>query len=332
MTAEWRADASSAGVLTWVVGAGGLLGHNVQQSLVNRGCMHSSPTIEWSDATRARRSLQAGAAALLAAAGANPWQLLWCAGAGVTGTAREVLDVELEMLSSTLRALAPGAFGGAVFLASSAGGVYAGSPCGPYDEWSPPRPLAQYGWAKLHAERLVSDWAADTGGLVLIGRIANLYGPGQNLAKPQGLVSQLCSAHLDRRPSPIWVSLDTLRDYLYAPDCAELILDAMDRLRTEAGERSTRTGLIVTKVLATQRAITVGAVLGEMRRIFRSRPPIALGASPTSSMQARDLSLVSRVWPDLDHRPFTTFPAGAAATLADLRLRRQLGEQRPRHR
>ena len=328
MTAGRRADAASADVLTWVVGAGGLLGHNVRQRLVGRGPEQVGPAIDWSDAVRARRSLQAGAAALLAAAGNTPWQLLWCAGAGVTGTSREVLDVELEMLSGTLEALAPGASGGAVFLASSAGGVYAGSARGPYDEWSPPRPLAPYGWAKLGAERLVRHWAGDTGGLVLVGRIANLYGPGQNLAKPQGLVSQLCSAHLDRRPSPIWVSLDTLRDYLFAPDCAELILDAMDRLRAEAGEGSACTGLVVTKVLATQRAITVGAVLGEMRRIFRSRPSIALGASPMSSLQAPDLSLVSRVWPELDHRPFTTFPAGVSATLADLRLRRQLGEQR----
>ena len=54
---------------------------------------------------------------------------------------------------------------------------------------------------------------------VLIGRIANLYGPGQNLAKAQGLVSQLCAAQLERARSSIWVSLDTLRDYLFAPDC-----------------------------------------------------------------------------------------------------------------
>ena len=68
----------------------------------------------------------------------------------------------------------------------------------------------------------------------MIGRIANLYGPGQNLDKPQGLVSQLCAAHLERRPVSIWVSLDTLRDYLYAPDCAQMVLDCLDRARAEA--------------------------------------------------------------------------------------------------
>ena len=60
-------------------------------------------------------------------------------------------------------------------------------------------------------------FAAATGTAVLVGRIANLYGPGQNLAKPQGLVSQLCLANLTGQPLSIYVSLDTLRDYLSTP-------------------------------------------------------------------------------------------------------------------
>jgi UDP-glucose 4-epimerase len=82
---------------------------------------------------------------------------------------------------------------------------------------------------------------------------------------------------------------------------------------------------VVTKIMASQRAITIGAVLGEMRRIFKSSPRIVLGASAVSAMQARDLSLRSRVWPDLDHRVLTPLPAGIAATAADLRRKLQAG-------
>jgi UDP-glucose 4-epimerase len=235
-----------------------------------------------------------------------------------------MLCAVLEALADGVAEAGPQSRGeGALFLASSAGGVYAGSHAAPYDEYSPTAPLSDYGRAKLRAEEAVTQWSQRTGIPVLVGRIANLYGPGQNLDKPQGLVSQLCAAHLERRPSSIWVSLDTLRDYIFAPDCAQLVLDALGRLRQEAARASEP--IVVTKILATQRAITIGAVTAELRRIFRRRPTIVLGASPTSSMQARDLSLISRVWPELDRRTLTTFPAGVSATLADLQRRQQRG-------
>lgn len=319
------------GPLTWVVGAGGLLGQHVVQALPGRARLFAAPQVPWGAPDEAEAVLREGAADLLRLAEGGRWQVIWCAGAGVNGATAEVFDTEHRMLCAVLDALADGtsegdrgsARRGAFFLASSAGGVYAGSHAAPYDEHSRTAPLSDYGWAKLRAEDAVTTWSSRTGVPVLIGRIANLYGPGQNLGKPQGLVSQLCAAYLERRPSSIWVSLDTLRDYIFAPDCARLLLDAMDRLRLEAS--GIREPVVVTKILATQRAITIGAVTAELRRIFRRRPTIVLGASPTSSMQARDLSLVSRVWPELDRRTLTTFPAGVSATLADLQRRQQQG-------
>ena len=54
----------------------------------------------------------------------------------------------------------------------------------------------------------------------VLGRLANVYGPGQTLGKPQGLLSQLCLADATGRPLPVFVSMDTIRDYLYAGDAA----------------------------------------------------------------------------------------------------------------
>jgi UDP-glucose 4-epimerase len=242
----------------------------------------------------------------------------------VTGTSAQALQLELLALRETLDALtaAPRGGNGAFFFASSAGGLYAGVGEPPYDESSPVRPLAAYGQAKLDAEAMVSDWSDQTGTPSLIGRIANLYGPGQNLAKAQGLISQICRSHLTGQPLSIFVSLDTLRDYLYAPDCAGLIVDGLARLRQEYSVAGPR---VVTKILASQRAITIGAVLGEMRRIFKASPRIVLGASAVSALQARDLSLRSKVWPELDRRSLTPLPAGIAATEADLQRRLQAG-------
>lgn len=315
---------SRSAPLTWVVGAGGLLGHHVVA--LARGVLpvFDAPAIPWSEPAAARATLGEAAARLVAEAQARsiPWQIVWCAGAGVTGTSREDLDDELAAVQACLDGLngaAPGS--GSVFLASSVGGVYAGVGAPPYTESSPVAPLADYGRAKLEAEGILTAWVSGSGQRGLIGRIANLYGPGQNLAKPQGLVSQLCAAHLRRRPQTIWVSLDTRRDYIYAPDCAALVLDCLERLRVAAEEGET-----VLKLLGTQRALSIGAILGELKRVFRSKSTIILGASPVAALQARDLSMRSVVWTDLDQRSLTPFPAGVAATLQDLRLRMQAGD------
>jgi UDP-glucose 4-epimerase len=313
--------------LTWVIGRGGLLGRSLETALAAAGQPHGADIwhppepIDWSGPMAGAVDLRRRAADFLSAVGDRRWSVAWCAGAGVTASCPNALQLELVALRETLDALAaaPTSRAGAFFFASSAGGVYAGVDAPPYDESSPARALSAYGQAKLDGEALVAEWSQDSGIPSLIGRIANVYGPGQNLDKAQGLISQICRSHLTGQPLSIYVSLDTLRDYLFAPDCAELIVEGLSRLRRESPSP------VVTKVLASQRAITIGAVLGEMRRLFKTSPHIVLGASPASALQARDLSLRSRVWPDLDRRSLTPFPVGVATTAADLLRRLQLG-------
>lgn len=300
--------------LTWVVGAGGLLGRHVAGSLVGRGERFEAVPVPWEQPRSARRVLRDNATNLVdrAALGDRPWRMLWCAGAGVTGATVDTLDREVEALRAALTGLGPGR-PGSVFLASSVGGVYAGNPSPPFTEYSEPAPLAAYGRAKLQAERMVTQWAHANNHSALIGRITNLFGPGQNLDKPQGLVSQLCANHVRRLPSSIWVSLDTIRDYLYVQDAADLILDAMDRLALESG--------VVVKILASGQPMSISAVLGEIKRVFGRRVDVLIGTSPTSKYQVRDLGVVSRVWPEIDQRRLTPFAVGVQQTALDLQLR-----------
>lgn len=323
---------TSAAPLTWVIGRGGLLGQSLETAMGetvapigSRALLwHPPGPIKWSAPGGGAAELRQLAGLFLREAGDRPWTVAWCAGAGIMGTLPPVLELELAALRETLDALAsaPSGRAGAFFFASSAGGVYAGVGAPPYDESSPVRPLAAYGQAKLDAEAMISAWSEHSGIASLIGRISNLYGPGQNLGKAQGLISQICRSHLTGQPLSIYVSLDTLRDYLFAPDCADLIVDGLARLRQE---QSATQPQVVTKILASQRAITIGAVVGEMRRIFKSTPRIVLGASTASAVQVKDLSLRSRVWPLLDRRSLTPFPVGLANTSADLLLRLQAG-------
>ena len=82
-----------------------------------------------------------------------PWRLFWCAGAGVVATSAEALAEETAVAAGFAARLAelladdPAlARRGTLFLASSAGGVYAGSPARhPFDEDSPVGAIAPYG-------------------------------------------------------------------------------------------------------------------------------------------------------------------------------------------
>ncbi|HET7735303.1 MAG TPA: NAD-dependent epimerase/dehydratase family protein [Nocardioidaceae bacterium] len=292
--------------VTWVVGAGGLLGRHVARALQASGHVVVTQEIPWHDAEGVRAALRAGAAALADLAAGGSWSVAWCAGAGVVATPQEDLDEEVEAFRTLLDELAALPGQGALFLASSAGGVYAGSPdVPPYTEESQTRALAPYGVAKLAMEEHATSYARDHGLALLIGRISNLYGPGQNLGKPQGLVSLLCQAELSRQPVGVYVSLDTLRDYLFVEDAAAMVVACLDRL--SPGER-------VTKILASGRATSIAALVGEATKVFRRRPPLVFRGSASSSVQVRDLRLTSVVWTDLDVLARTPLPVGLAAT------------------
>jgi UDP-glucose 4-epimerase len=161
---------------------------------------------------------------------------------------------------------------------------------------------------------------------VVVGRIANLYGAGQNLWKTQGLISQICRAHLLRRPVSIYVPLDTIRDYLYARDCGELVAEMLARARQDPPALCSTAQI---KILASQQGVTIGALLAEARRVLKQRIMVAHAPSTTAGRyQARDLRLRSVVWPELDRRALTPLPVGIRATTNHLMRQIQLGSVR----
>jgi UDP-glucose 4-epimerase len=306
--------------LTWVVGSGGLLGSSVTAACRERGPLWEPPArIRWQQAD-ARQQLAGAVAEFAEAVGSCAWQVAWCAGAATTTAStadlaeeRATFDFVLQHLA---RRIAPRQWpSGGLFVASSAGGVYAGSSDPPFTERSVPRPISPYGEAKLELERSASLWGQAHGIPVLIGRIANLYGPGQDMSKAQGLVSQLCRAHLRREPIRIYVPLDTVRDYLYVADCGEMVADALERLCSPAASAEDSAWV---KVFASQQGVTIAALLGHLKRLFKRPLHVILPASDAARFQARDLRLRSTTWTDLDHRRMTPLTAGIRATVDHL--------------
>lgn len=306
-----------AGRHVLVVGARGLLGGAVLRVLRSRGDTATTVRVPWSDPDAAVDALT-DAARRVHEASAGDWTLVWAAGAGVVGATTEVLDAELRTIDGLVRRLsAPGGpRPSLLFFASSAGAVYAGSDGPPFTEASVPVPLGDYGVAKLRAEEAVLALAPRT--RVLVGRISNLYGPGQDLTKNQGLVTRLCLSYLVREPIGVYVSMDTIRDYLYVDDCAELVHDGLERL---AAAPADEVAAGVTKILASNRAASIALLLGECRRVFGRKVLVRMVSSDLARQQGRDLRMRSAVWPELDRRATTPLPHGIHATVLDLRER-----------
>jgi UDP-glucose 4-epimerase len=312
--------------LTWVVGGGGLLGSHVVSQFSPESVWTPGAPMAWGT-TDAGDQLTRSAHDFLSAAGDRPWQVAWCAGSGVTGTSAATLAAETTTFERMLEALAraPRPEQGGFFLASSAGGVYAGSPSAPHDELTEPRALSPYGEAKLELERRLADWHARVGVSVLVGRISNLYGPGQNLGKPQGLISHVVRAALLGLPTSVYVPLDTVRDNLFVSDAGRLVRTGLETLRAETATRGPR---LVTKVIASQQPVTVGFLIAELGRILKRRPRVVYRPSAVAAFQARDLRMRSVVWPELDREPLVPLPVGMRRTVQALGMALAAGDLR----
>jgi UDP-glucose 4-epimerase len=262
-------------------------------------------SVTWADRDLARRELGAAASLTADEADAGGWQLMWCAGAGVVNTSEESLHEEVALLEAFLDSLdrAPRA----MFLASSAGGVYAGAGQPPFTEAHEPRPVSDYGRAKLATEKACRRLATARGTRVAIGRFANVYGPGQDLAKAQGLLSQLCLGRLTGQPVHIYVSMDTLRHYVYADDAAAVAVAMLDRVGLEPESA------VVPKIVASGHAVSISELVAASTKAFRRRVRLVQAVAEDTG-QVRDLRLRSRVWTDLDALVQTPLVVGLRAT------------------
>jgi UDP-glucose 4-epimerase len=288
--------------LAWVLGGGGLLGSHVLQAIQSTipgvaSWDPGEPKIAWHDPPRALFELAGHVERFsrAVAAGARSWAVLWCAGAGVVGTSAEALVTETACLERLLHLLREHLADrpGQVFLASSAGGVYGNNPEQPLTEASLCTPISDYGRNKLRQERLLRDWADESPNVsTLIARISNIYGPGQNMNKPQGLISHLSRSLLHNTPVHIYVSLDTLRDYLFAADCAAHLVQCLDRLRRSPGDH-------IVKIFSTGETVSIASIIAAFTRIARRHPRIICAANPARPFQPSRLQFQSTVWTDL---------------------------------
>lgn len=304
-----------------VIGSRGLLGASMARAIRLRGATLRRASVRWESAESALDDLTRATDEWLAD-GAEQYWLVWCAGVGVVSTPAEQLEAEVALFRRFVGLLSmrlPVATGTVhVFLSSSAGGVYAGTPSPPHDENAPTNSTSPYGLAKIAMEDAVSR-LADGRTSVLIGRISNLYGPLQSFAKQQGFISHLMRAMLTRRPMSVYVSLDTLRDYIHADDAAAIIAEWL--ATTPPGRR-------VVKNIGSLTPVSIAQLIHEARLLFHRNPLVSIAASPYSAGQVRDLRLASVVRRDLDDRAKRGIGEGMNEIKAALELALRQPEER----
>lgn len=311
-------------MISWVIGRGGLLGSSVERRLSTVGNVWSpSQPLQWANYEVFSETLLVAVDEFFERIEDDEWSILWCAGIGVVASAEEVLSEEVVKIRALLENLATHQRAvlhhGVLFYASSAGGVYAGSASPPFDEFRLACPLAPYGEQKLVCEQLFTEFAELTGARVGVGRIANLYGPGQNRVKSQGIVTTVCKAMLLRQPIEIYVPLDTIRNYVYVDDAATIIASFVLRL---GGADS---GFKMTKVVASDRNSSISYLLHECKLVFGHRPRIVLSSGTFGALQARDLRLQSKVWPEIDQFTFIPPAVGISRVRRHLEIELQVG-------
>ncbi len=298
----------------WIIGAGGLLGSSLTRQLNRnqRFTTLANEAINWNDLDQVNQVFEQSFQQLLTQTGTDPWTVIWAAGHASTASTHTETDQELNTLQLLINVIRdnPTNSQGTFFLTSSAGGVYAGSQDPPFSVDTTPKPISAYGELKLDQERLVKEQLNNTC-RVIIGRVSNLYGPGQDINKLQGLISQLVVSALTKKPLNIFVSLDTMRDYIYVDDAAETIINI---LSDESENQSTH-------IIASGQPVSLGYLIQLAQDISRTRIPLAIGAHSSSAAQARDL----RLTPSNPHKSSitTTLPAGIKNVYLDILQRRQ---------
>lgn len=113
-----------------------------------------------------------------------------------------------------------------VFL-SSGGAVYGPTGAAMIDESHPTEPISSYGLGKLVAEHGLRLVGLRSGMRTISLRIANPYGPGQQVKGGQGFVAALVRAARTGGPIEIWGDGSVVRDFVFVDDVVEAAMRAL---------------------------------------------------------------------------------------------------------
>jgi UDP-glucose 4-epimerase len=306
--------------VAWVIGSSGLLGSALVRVLKRNGRVLFSPErrLDWTRDLELSGQIGAGLAAFAARASAGPgWEIYWAAGVGTMGSLAGDLERETKALAYLVQQIQThaglGSTPGAVAFASSAGAIYANARDEIITEATPVAPTTAYARAKLAQEAVLEGFAAGGFGTrVLIARLTTIYGPGQAAGKKQGLLAHIARCIVSNRPIQIFVPFDTIRDYVFVDDAAQMMVSALP----VDGQGS----LCRVKIIGAEKPVTIAEIVSVFKKISRRTPRIVTSASALGSLYTRRIQFRSLHPPEGAHPAQTSLLIGISQLLAAERL------------
>ncbi len=306
--------------IAWVIGMYGLLGSAVAAQLRKEGwtLLDIGSRLRWDDPAALHGQFAQAVAKLGEQVGTGgEWSVYWAAGIGTMQSAEGSMAGETAAFAKLLRLLddaAPlGAGSGAVALASSAGGIYAGSKDAVISEQTAPAPTTAYARAKLQQESQLDAYSRSQPSVAaLAARFSTLYGAGQAGNKQQGLLTHISRCIVRSVPVHIYVSLDTIRDYIAAEDAARGMVHAL---------RESAPGRMTMKIIASERPTTISEIIAIFRRVARRAPRIITSAGSATALYSRKVQFRSIARPDTRGHCVVALHVGIAKVLEAERAR-----------
>ncbi len=298
--------------IAWVIGGGGLLGSALRKTLRRKGIALFEPTIRlnWSNPDIRNSQLTCLVTNFAAhVTAAKSWEIYWAAGIGAMNSSEETLSPETHALTTLLQLITHEPrlikIGGAIAFASSAGALYAGSRDVIISEATNIAPTTAYGREKLKQENLLEAFTiANRKMTTLIARISTIYGAGQASNKQQGLLTHIARSILKKKPIQIYVPYDTIRDYIFVEDAANLIINALSLTQKRSG--------FFAKIIAAEKPTTIAEIISVFEKISRRKLLVYTSANKLSDLYARrvqfrSISLIGEIMP-----PTTSLTIGIA--------------------
>ena len=106
---------------------------------------------------------------------------------------------------------------------SSGGSVYGRQVIMPIEEERCSIPINHYGNLKLCVENTFRTFNCQFGTDIIIARIANPYGPGQDYSKGVGFIDAVLKRGLNKEVVEIWGDGSIIRDYIYIEDVCNML-------------------------------------------------------------------------------------------------------------
>ena len=106
---------------------------------------------------------------------------------------------------------------------SSGGTVYGNQTEFPIKETASLNPINHYGCLKVCIENMLRTYNIQNNTSILIARVSNPFGPGQDYKKGVGFVDAVLKKAINQEQIEIWGDGENIRDYIYIDDVCKMI-------------------------------------------------------------------------------------------------------------